>query len=405
MGKNDRCAIGACNNARMYEDKQVVKPHISAFDTSMKLRFWKCTNPNLYNKWTSACNRKDFKFGKHHVICSNHFEYGRPSDVSPTPTLYLKGYTECAKTKRKSPAKRCQLPVKKSKVVHSSPSKEVNEEVDNAFVDFDVSAIDTPDATSTTGPDLSSAACAESSLSLDVTSATPVSSSVVASTSTVSLLTYASSSPVNVTAIPKQPSSCRLHWGLVKNKSRIVKLYTGCSSAKIFDFIVDHVRTKHQKLKYYKGHDSITTNPKQYQVSPIKDLCQRKPGPSRILSLEDEILMTLMRIRLDCPVEDLAFRFGVSPSLATSIITTFIIFLSLELNPLIYWPTPEETEAYKHAHFKGTFNLCEGIGDCTEQYIQHSKNPDAQYQTYSTGPQHIEKINYLYQVWINIIYI
>ena len=54
--------------------------------------------------------------------------------------------------------------------------------------------------------------------------------------------------------------------------------------------------------------------PKQYQLSPVKHLSQHKPGPSRILSLEDEILMTLMRIRLDCPVEDLAFRFGVSVS-------------------------------------------------------------------------------------------
>ena len=78
-------------------------------------------------------------------------------------------------------------------------------------------------------------------------------------------------------------------------------------------------------------------------ADPVKDLSQYKPGPSRILSLEDEILMTLMHIRLDCPVEDVTFRFGVSVSLATSIIITFIVFLSLELKPLIYWRTPDET--------------------------------------------------------------
>ena len=99
------------------------------------------------------------------------------------------------------------------------------------------------------------------------------------------------------------------------------------------EFIVDHVRAKHQKIHYYKGSNSINADPKQYQLSPVKDLSQHKPGPSRILSLEDEILMTLMRIRLDCTVEDLAFRFGVSVSLATNIITTFIVFLSLELTP------------------------------------------------------------------------
>ena len=76
--------------------------------------------------------------------------------------------------------------------------------------------------------------------------------------------------------------------------------------------------------------------------------------------------MTLMRIRLDFPVEDLAYRFGVSPSLATSIVTTFIIFLSLDPKPLIYWSSSDETLSYTHPHFGETFNKCEGIGDCTE---------------------------------------
>ena len=89
-----------------------------------------------------------------------------------------------------------------------------------------------------------------------------------------------------------------------------------------------------------------------------------------------------MRIRRDCPVEDLAFRFGVS--LAASIITTFIVFLSLELKPLVYWLAPDGTISYKHFHFNGTFDKCEGIGDRIEQWIENWKTPDAQYQTYSS---------------------
>ena len=121
----------------------------------------------------------------------------------------------------------------------------------------------------------------------------------------------------------QQPKLVRLHWHFVKEKKRIVKLYTGCPSSKFFEFIVDHVRAKHQKIHHYKGSNSMDADAKQYQLSPVKHLSQHKPGPSRILSPEDEILTTLMRIRLDCPVEDLAFRFGVSVSLATSIMTTY----------------------------------------------------------------------------------
>ena len=315
MGVNDRCEVGQCNNARKYPEKFVIKPHILAFDTSLQLRFWKCTDPKLYPKWTFACNRKNFKFGKYNVVCSNHFEYGRPTDVSPVPTLYLKGYDDESSlaVKRKSPAKR-SVPLKKSKILNSSPSKDVNdstmknEQMPKRIIDFEINSVDIDvDSTSTS-------ASAEHDMCM---------------------LTVASSST------------------------------------------------------YYKGSNSMNADcPKQYQLSPIKHLSQHKPGPSRILSLEDEILMTLMRIRLDCPVEDLAFRFGVSVSLATSIITTFIVFLSLELKPLIYWPTPDQTISYKHFHFNGTFDKCEGIGDCTEQWIEHSKNPDAQYQTYSSYKSH-----------------
>ena len=91
-----------------------------------------------------------------------------------------------------------------------------------------------------------------------------------------------------------------------------------------------------------------------------------------------------MRIHLDSPVEDLALRFGIAAGHASNICTTFIGLLARELEPLIYWPTPEETLSFKHPDFSGEFNKAEGIGDCTEQIIQRPANSKAQYHTYST---------------------
>ena len=70
----------------------VIKPHISAYNNSLELKFWRCSDadPKLYPKWTRACNRKNFKFGKNNFICSNHFKYRKPTLVSPNPTLFLK---------------------------------------------------------------------------------------------------------------------------------------------------------------------------------------------------------------------------------------------------------------------------------------------------------------------------
>ena len=62
-----------------------------------------------------------------------------------------------------------------------------------------------------------------------------------------------------------------------------------------------------------------------------------------------------MRIHLDSPIENLAFRFKISAGytiiiiFATIIIfTTIIFFLARELKPLVYWPTPRKTVPYKH---------------------------------------------------------
>ena len=174
-----------------------------------------------------------------------------------------------------------------------------------------------------------------------------------------------------------------MSWAAIQGKNTTVKFYTGILTTKLFLFVANLLKQKHRKIHYYSGNTS-SGEPKRYQISPIKLFCQQKPGRSRKLYVEDELLTTLMRIRLDSPLEDLAFRFQISAGLASKTITTFISFLSLELEPLIYWPTPDETLAYKHHHFTGLFNKCEGIGDCTEQNIQHSGNLNAQYQSYSS---------------------
>ena len=41
MGINDRCAVGACSNARKYPQKYVIKPHIAGFDTVIAILFSK----------------------------------------------------------------------------------------------------------------------------------------------------------------------------------------------------------------------------------------------------------------------------------------------------------------------------------------------------------------------------
>ena len=391
MGKNDRCAIGRCNNARYNKENYVIKPHIAAFDGSLELRFWKCTDPKLYAKWTFNCNRKYFKVNKHTVVCSNHFKYGRPTNTSPIPTLYLKGYESDMKEvkpprrvlKRIANWEISAKPSKKRKenIVHTAESTSTSDQSavlqENKDSNTQISQYSMPKS--------DSVPCVPQ-INVDSINSTDIGNKMA----TLPSLLPAENKTFSSTSSKQKEakSSSTMSWNMIKGKKNLVKFYTGCPTAEIFMFIVDHVRPKHSKLQYYRGSTSNTNKTKKYQISPVTQFSQKKPGKPRKLSLENEILMTLMRIRLDAPVEDLAFGFGISSSHASNTITTFIVFLSLELEPIIYWPTPEETLSYKHPHFSGNFNKCEGIGDCTEQYIEHSKNVDAQYQTYSVYKSH-----------------
>ena len=127
---------------------------------------------------------------------------------------------------------------------------------------------------------------------------------------------------------------------------------------------------------------------KRYQFSQSKPFCQKKPGPKRQLGLDNDVLLVLMRICLDSPIEDLAFRFKISAGYASKIFTTITIFFRQRINTIAFLAKPEQTLSYKHPHFSGDFNKVEGIGDCNEQWIQRSSNPKAQYQIYSTYKSH-----------------
>ena len=96
------------------------------------------------------------------------------------------------------------------------------------------------------------------------------------------------------------------------------------------------------------------------------------------------MLMTLMKLRLNLHTDDLAFRFSVSVSSFSLIISTWMGFLGRELEPLLYWPTEEETLSYTPKCFVGNLKKFEGIIDCTKQHIAMPSNAKLQYQTYST---------------------
>ncbi|VDI78588.1 Hypothetical predicted protein [Mytilus galloprovincialis] len=150
----------------------------------------------------------------------------------------------------------------------------------------------------------------------------------------------------------------KLHMKGIKHSDNLIRLHTGLASYSLFCWLLDEVSVPASNMKYYKGEDSHETT--SYQENNAK-----KPGPKRKLSLEDELLMTLMKLRLNLNQEFMASLFNVSSSLVSSIITTWISLLALELRPLIHWPTRDQLDQY-YPDCYSKYGKVTAIIDCTE---------------------------------------
>ncbi|XP_046342933.2 uncharacterized protein LOC124123796 [Haliotis rufescens] len=105
------------------------------------------------------------------------------------------------------------------------------------------------------------------------------------------------------------------------------------------------------------------------------------------LSDEDELLLTLMKLRKNLCMQDLAYRFGISKSSATRIFHAWLDVLYIHLGRLVMWPDTIEMHLPKCFRNK-IFRRVRCIIDCTEIFIERASNNKARSQTYSRYKQH-----------------
>ena len=149
-------------------------------------------------------------------------------------------------------------------------------------------------------------------------------------------------------------------------------------------------------MQYYRGVDSHKS--KRYQVNDK----HAKPGRKRALNCENELLMVLARLKQGLSLEDLAFRFKVSVSSVSGIISTWVPFLGRELTSLIYWPRKDELHLFYPEAFK-QFPHVSSIIDCTEIFLERPSMADTQALTYSTYKSH-NTAKYLVRLSTNWLY-
>ena len=106
------------------------------------------------------------------------------------------------------------------------------------------------------------------------------------------------------------------------------------------------------------------------------------------LSRFQEILLVLMKLRLNLEEQDLAYRFCVSQSTVSNVFRKWIYIMAEQLSFLIHWPSREQMMTSMPMVFRKFFKNCICILDCTEVFIERPANLQARSHTWSEYKHH-----------------
>jgi len=179
-----------------------------------------------------------------------------------------------------------------------------------------------------------------------------------------------------------------------------VSTFTGFHKAKMFEAVFHFVKHKAKLMTYWSGSKytsrvrkraSTVETAEAFRLStgvgdelyPIK-----KSGPERKLSLEQEFLVVMMKLRLSLLVDDLAFRFGVSSGRISQIVITWVKLLSKELEPLLIWPSRNKIRGTLSDCFKRLHPKVRTIIDCSEIFFDTPSALDVQSCMWSDYKHH-----------------
>ncbi|XP_063043741.1 uncharacterized protein LOC134438086 [Engraulis encrasicolus] len=105
--------------------------------------------------------------------------------------------------------------------------------------------------------------------------------------------------------------------------------------------------------------------------------------PSITLPVVDQILMTLMKLKLNLILGDISHRFSVSTSTASIVISHWICVMGEQFKVLIPWLPRETIRATMPLPFQRNYPRTTCIIDCAESAMQRATNQDSRSDTFS----------------------
>ena len=147
----------------------------------------------------------------------------------------------------------------------------------------------------------------------------------------------------------------------------------------------DSFRDNDDKTKFYTGIPSFSLL--MHVLNLIAPHIKR--NSQNALCQFQEFLLVLIRLKLNSPLQDLAYRFNVSVPTAHRIFDRWIYVMSVRLNFLIQWPEQEELQATMPLVFQRNFGKKVAvIIDCFEIFTERPSSLIARAMTWSNYKHH-----------------
>ena len=146
----------------------------------------------------------------------------------------------------------------------------------------------------------------------------------------------------------------------------------------------ESMKDNDDKLCFYTGLPSwLTFMTIMNLVSPYLPVS----GNSKLSTLQ-QVLLFLVKIRLNLANQDLAYRFQIHQGTVSKIYNRVLDVMAARLGPFIHWPSRTALRASMPAAFMNFYKKCCIIIDCTEIFIEQPSDLLARAQTWSQYKHH-----------------
>ena len=157
----------------------------------------------------------------------------------------------------------------------------------------------------------------------------------------------------------------------IRDDDKLISFYTGFRSYSVFLAFFNFLGPAVDKLTYWGRKSAQRQRHRSTKVSPM-----------------NQLLMTLMRLRLNLKVLDLSVRFGVSRTAVSRYVTTWICFLYQHLKEIDWMPSVEQVSGTLPPAFREHFPTTYAIIDGSEIFMETPTDLQMQSSTWSNYKHH-----------------